>query len=146
MCDISVMPTGGLMLTVEVTNMFIFDLWLMVSRHQLLTSVWCQFNICCSLGCYTVLRHVGIITLSIAWSKNSCTLLFESDLFCCQSETPHSKKLTPLESMYAEIFNSVSGFELINSVLTSDDNIKALLLVLWLARISCNCRQFSQID
>ena len=52
MCDINLIPTVdvNLMSTVNVSKHFIFDLWLMVSQHQKLTSLWCQFTILNPLG------------------------------------------------------------------------------------------------
>ena len=60
MCDINLMPTVEVTLTstVDVTKTFVFDLWLMVNWHQLLTSFWCQFNIFCPLGTVLLLKDV----------------------------------------------------------------------------------------
>ena len=58
-----------------------FDLWLMVSWHQLLTSIWCQFNIFCPLGyivltLYTKCRHkLQIVNIEQAYSNKNNHIL-----------------------------------------------------------------------
>ena len=54
--DINLIPTVdvNMMSTVDVTKTFTFDLWLMVSWCQVLTSFLCQFNICCPLGSFYI--------------------------------------------------------------------------------------------
>ena len=44
----------NLMSTVDVTNIFIFDIGLMVSWRQLFTSIWCQITIFCPLSVYDI--------------------------------------------------------------------------------------------
>ena len=83
---------------------FNFDLWLMVSWHQPLTSFWCQFNIFANWECHDKNLHVSFTSLH--WFHFNP--LFIPTLYSCHTQDSLRYNLLLLKQ-FTNIYEEVLG-------------------------------------